>query len=229
MINRRVLSSLLHHPSLTLSALRGRLAYAGQLLSIGVREVVSLYETLPDSELSNQDSVEQIRVLLERTVKAVPYFSNAYLYCVVRRLRPDVVVETGVWLGYSSTFILKALKDNARGTLYSIDLPERSIGGKSGVLVPQELRDNWKLILGTSKEKLPKAIEEATNIDIFIHDSEHTFENMMFEFNTAWPAIRSGGILLSDDVEWNGSFATFCGNTACTWTTSKGHGICSKP
>jgi len=44
------------------------------------------------------------------------------LYSIVRHLRPDVVVETGVGGGLSSAFLLKGLQDNQRGRLYSIDL-----------------------------------------------------------------------------------------------------------
>ncbi len=35
---------------------------------------------------------------------------------------------------------------------------------------------------------------------------------MMWEFETAWPANRPGGLLLSDDVLDNTSFFDFCGN-----------------
>ena len=46
-----------------------------------------------------------------------------HLYVMVRILNPATVVETGAAAGVSSAFILKALHDNNRGTLYSIDLP----------------------------------------------------------------------------------------------------------
>lgn len=45
------------------------------------------------------------------------------LYTIIRIRKPDIVVETGVAQGVSSTFILQALEDNGRGQLYSIDLP----------------------------------------------------------------------------------------------------------
>ena len=45
------------------------------------------------------------------------------LYVVVRALKPDVVVETGVGSGVSSTFILSAIGHSGAGRLYSVDLP----------------------------------------------------------------------------------------------------------
>ena len=42
-----------------------------------------------------------------------------------------------------------------------------------------------------------------------MHDSEHSFDCMWFEFNAAWPALRDGGILLSDDVNSTEAFPRF--------------------
>jgi hypothetical protein len=47
------------------------------------------------------------------------------------------------------------------------------------------------------------------SIDIFIHDSEHSYENMMFEYMTAWDHLKEGGILLSDDTNLNKAFSDF--------------------
>ena len=46
-------------------------------------------------------------------------------------------------------------------------------------------------------------------IDIFLHDSLHTYKNMSLEFKKSWPFIKSGGFLLSDDVLTNNAFSDF--------------------
>lgn len=45
------------------------------------------------------------------------------LYLTVRLIKPETIVETGVSSGSSSAYILRALYDNQKGKLYSIDLP----------------------------------------------------------------------------------------------------------
>ena len=50
--------------------------------------------------------------------------SSKRLYALLRRLQPEVLVETGVCNGVSSAVILHALHANERGHLYSVDLPE---------------------------------------------------------------------------------------------------------
>ena len=140
------------------------------------------------------------------------YSEKETLYTITRIRKPDIVVETGVAQGVSSTFILQALEDNGRGQLYSIDLPPTGrrladgmaytmpSGKQSGWMIPNSLRHRWHLILGeTSKELLP-LLQQLGEIDIFLHDSLHTFENMRFEYETAWPFIAKDGLLLSHDV-----------------------------
>jgi predicted O-methyltransferase YrrM len=42
-----------------------------------------------------------------------------------------------------------------------------------------------------------------------MHDSEHSYECMSFEFATAWAALREGGVLVADDVNLNSAWAEF--------------------
>ena len=159
---------------------------------------------------------------------AIGYTEGVYLYAVLRKVRPRVAVETGVANGFSTAFSLLALQANGDGHLHSVDLP-REVGrdyepgtfhegeGRAGIppgsepgwLIPRELKERWTLILGRTQEELPPLLERLGTIDSFMHDSEHSFECMWFEFNVAWPALRTGGVLLSDDVNSTEAFPRF--------------------
>lgn len=116
------------------------------------------------------------------------------------------------------------------GKLYSIDLPEYTDtdyeegtfwegkkgavipkGNLPGWLIPDKYRERWHLILGRSQEKLPELLDELGEIDFFIHDSEHSYECMTFEYQQAWRYLKPGGLLVSDDISWNMSFDDFSG------------------
>jgi predicted O-methyltransferase YrrM len=131
------------------------------------------------------------------------------LYTVCRRQNPDTVVETGVASGVSSSYILCALEKNEHGQLYSIDQPWWQ-GDQSGWMIPDYLRHRWHLIRGKSSEKLMPLLEELGEIDIFLHDSEHSYKNMLWEFQTAWAYLKTGGILFSHNIDNNDSFSDFC-------------------
>ncbi len=129
-----------------------------------------------------------------------------YLSC--RLLEPSVVVETGVAYGVSSAFILRALGENGRGVLHSVDLPplRREYERFWGIAVPEATRSRWKLHRGASGRVLPRLLEEAGTVDVFVHDSLHTRRNMRREFEMVWPYLRAGGVILADDVERNRAF-----------------------
>lgn len=137
------------------------------------------------------------------------------VYVCVRVLKPNLMIETGVASGSSTYYILHAMELNQKGVLYSIDLPnadEAALVPKDkeiGWLVPLKLRHRWKLILGQSQERLPPLLNDLGTIDAFLHDSEHTYDTMMFEYENAYSHLRKGGLLLSDDIYWNKAFQDF--------------------
>lgn len=156
-------------------------------------------------------------------------FKAVLLYAVCRAQKPDIVIETGVASGNSSRAILLAMEDVGRGHLYSVDLPEATYvtsGGRpwtdplagqpTGWLVPASLRSRWTLCVGPSVELLTQVTAEAGNVDLFYHDSEHTKQNMLFEFRTVWPQIRAGGVLLADNVDWSDAFPQFAREVGLT-------------
>jgi hypothetical protein len=108
----------------------------------------------------------------------------------------------------TSAYILAALEANEQGHLYSIDLPPLGKNGDDyvGWLVPNELQKRWSLRRGTSRRLLGPLIAELGAIDLFVHDSLHTYKNMKHEFETVWPDLRVGGVLISDDIEGNAAF-----------------------
>jgi predicted O-methyltransferase YrrM len=196
--------------------------YEGELREAGLRE--HLLERGREHQAAVERSGEQF------SLGAIGYAEGAYLYAIVRSLRPTLAVETGVANGFSTAFLLQGLHANAAGHLHSIDLP-REVGraydpgtfyegeGRAGIpagsepgwLIPARLRDRWTLYLGRSQDELPPLLERLGELDFFMHDSEHSFECMWFEFNAAWPRLRAGGVLVSDDVNSTEAFPRFAG------------------
>ena len=186
------------------------------------------------SEVLNSNLIKELndkKRYFESTIKGKTYRNNAYsmgpisitaginIYAVLRKIKPRILVETGVANGFSTSFILLALFHNNCGHLYSIDFPEiankkyeKNIfwEGKGGAVIPPEkesgwvipdyLRNNWELIIGKSQEKLLPLLQKLKTIDFFFHDGEHSPQNMSFEFNESYKILNSGGILLSDEL-----------------------------
>ena len=65
------------------------------------------------------------------------------------------------------------------------------------------------MIIGDSKEKLEPLLKKLIRINMFIHDSEHSYETMMYEFTTAWSYLGKNDILCSDDINHSKAFDEF--------------------
>src|SRR3990172_3991420 len=133
------------------------------------------------------------------------------LYYLVKFSQPDVVVETGVANGFSSSYLLLALDSLNKGKLISIDylvMPWHT-REKVGQAIPQSLKKWHEIIIGNSLIEISKLKTRIKQFDIFMHDSSHTYKHMMEEYQISWPHLKNGGYLLSDDVSQNDAFLEF--------------------
>jgi len=133
------------------------------------------------------------------------------LFYLVKCSQPDIIVETGVANGFSSSYMLLALDSLNKGKLISIDylvMPWHT-KEKVGQVIPETLRKWHELIIGNSMIELEKLKTSKKQFDIFMHDSSHTYQHMMKEYQMAWPHLKIGGFLLSDDVSQNDAFLEF--------------------
>jgi predicted O-methyltransferase YrrM len=152
-----------------------------------------------------------------------------FLYWLVRKLKPTTIVQTGVCNGLSSAFMMLGLvKNGSEGRLYAIDLPpvfdpkdpawtvkDRVYGVvipegmSSGWMIPDAYRDRFEVWTGGARALLPKMVDKVDAIDLFYHDSDHTYAHMMFEFREAKRKLKPGGVIAADDVSWNASVWDF--------------------
>lgn len=130
------------------------------------------------------------------------------IYALCRLLKPEIVVETGVAYGVTTAFILQAMESNQTGRLISIDLPPLGKNSDAfvGFLVPDRLRARWQLYRGTSKRLLPVLLPQLGMINLFVHDSLHTYWNIRRELNLIAPYLSRPSAVVVDDADDNRAF-----------------------
>lgn len=133
------------------------------------------------------------------------------IWRLVLQIKPARIVETGVGHGFTSRMILEALARNGYGHLWSIDRPplDPETLAKVGIAVEGRHPEQWTLIQKSSRRALPALLSKLGTIDLFIHDSLHTERNVVFELETAWEALRSGGVAVIDDIDSNWGYDAF--------------------
>ncbi len=152
-----------------------------------------------------------------------------FLYWIVRRLKPKTILQTGVSNGLSSAFMMLALaKNGAEGTLHVVDVPaifnaadpNWTRGGQvfgfvipegktSGWMVPDIYRDRFEVQIGDAKVLLPQLVDRLKAVDMFYHDSDHSYNHMAFEFEQAKRKLAPNSVVVADDISWNASLWDF--------------------
>jgi hypothetical protein len=112
-------------------------------------------------------------------------------YAIVRAAQPDHIVETGTHLGLGSSVIAAALLRNGHGRLTTID-----IDPQSGYLIGEPWSSVVDRRIGSSLDILPQLGE----VDIFLHDSLHTYDYETREFTAVGPNLKADAIVMSDNA-----------------------------
>lgn len=131
------------------------------------------------------------------------------LYYLTRLRQPEIVVETGVSVGWSSTAILHALRQNGSGHLWSSELPYQprysdvDYAQYRGLLVDKDLRDRWTLLLDGDRENLPQIATSVGQVDLFHYDSDKSYEGREFASALLEPVLAKDAIVIFDDIQNN--------------------------
>jgi len=112
-------------------------------------------------------------------------------YLLVRQSRPETIVEISPKGGWSTSWLLHAVNDNNRGTVYSYDLIDTA-----RKLIPESLRaGHWVFEKGDVRSaKLP------STIDYLFIDSLHTGEFARWYTTTLFPRLSRNAPVSVDDV-----------------------------
>jgi predicted O-methyltransferase YrrM len=114
-----------------------------------------------------------------------------YLY--LRELRPATVMELGTFHGWSTTWLLSALRDNGTGHLYSYDKIDNVVR-----TVPAELSaDRWTFVQGDVKAHLD-AIPRG--VDYLFVDADHGKRFGEWYLEHLFPLMPSGTPVSVHDV-----------------------------
>lgn len=126
---------------------------------------------------------------------------------LIHLTHPSNIAETGVADGFSTRTILQALADNDFGQLTSFDV-HKDVGS----VIEPVLRKRWNLVILPKtgrRDFLSDKLALIHPLDIFVHDSDHSYSWQRMEFHLAFNRLRPGGLLISDDVDASYAFIDF--------------------
>lgn len=135
------------------------------------------------------------------------------LYWMAEYCKAKNIIETGIAFDWSSLSLLLSISNRKNSLLISNDIPyeNRNNDKYVGCVVPEKLKQSWKIINLPDRQAIPKALKRFQNsIDLCHYDSDKSYEGRMFAYPQLWAALRSGGCFISDDICDNFAFRDFC-------------------
>ncbi|EQD64963.1 hypothetical protein B1A_08650 [mine drainage metagenome] len=78
-----------------------------------------------------------------------------------------------------------------------------------GFAISEELKAKWNLIIGDSSTTLIEQLEKYKTINMFFHDSNHTYEHVTFELETVYPYLSNNFLVVVDNYDWSEATKNF--------------------
>lgn len=166
-------------------------------LGCSVDEIVALFrEAEADQDLRSH--------LIEH--KSPPFFGRRLIwYAIVRKMKPKVIVETGVDRGLGSVLLCAALLRNAAegnpGRHYGLD-----IIATAGDLLSGRYASVGQILFGDAIATLQ---DFDRPIDLFINDSDHRADYERREYEVVRSKVSPGAIVIGDNIHVTTELAEF--------------------
>jgi predicted O-methyltransferase YrrM len=160
-------------------------------------------------ELIIQRRIQQSRITQNDFDPCFDDFESELLYMTVREFTPDYSIEFSPYKGYSTTWILSALKKNNRGRLTSFDIEDNSYNGIRNC----NLTEKWDLKVEDVIINFPKMPFD--KIDFALIDSDHSREfTKKYIDGFLYPLHKEAIIqnkvvpIITHDIFWEGTNPT---------------------
>lgn len=130
---------------------------------------------------------------------STPHKYGRILYRMVKKYKPNTIVELGTSLGLGTLYLSAANKD---GITYTMEgaVPLSQIAESNFNKLKKK---NIKLIKGLFETSLPKLLNEIERIDFVFIDGNHSFDATWNYFNLCLEKSGNDSTFVFDDIHWS--------------------------
>ncbi|RZL41572.1 MAG: O-methyltransferase, partial [Pedobacter sp.] len=150
----------------------------------------------PESELLQQiDRETNLKVLMPRMLSG--HYQGRVLSMLSKMISPNRILEIGTFTGYATLCLAEGLSDN--GIIYTLDINIELEEMVRNNFSKSPYQDKIKYILGDAN----KTVNELNEVfDIVFIDADK--KNNGTYYDLIFDRVRSGGIIIVDNVLWGG-------------------------
>ena len=160
------------------------------------------HTTQEDALLLKITRETQAKVLMPRMLSG--HLQGKMLELFAKMLQPQTILEIGTYTGYSGVCLARGLKKG--GKLITLDINDELETMVRGFFEESGLADQIDYRLGNALDILPSL---SGPFDLVFIDADK-FHNADY-FDLIIEKVRTGGIILSDNVLWSGKVLTSAG------------------
>jgi predicted O-methyltransferase YrrM len=137
-------------------------------------------------------------------------------YLLLRATRPGVVMELGTFHGWSTSWILSALRDNGSGRLHSFDRIDNVVRN-----VPEDLADGrWTFVQGDIEETLHRVPADTGYLFV---DAAHSSRFARWYLEHLFPRVPSGiPVSVHDVYHFRTTLPLHEGKVVVRWLDERG-------
>lgn len=169
----------------------------------------ALYAWMLDNSLREDELLKQLREetsrLPEADMQTAPE-QGQFLSLLVQISKAKQILEIGVFTGYSSIWMARALPERG-GKLTACDTSEEWTSIARRYWDKANVTKKIRLILAPASMSLNQLLEkgEGGKYDLIFLDADK--ENYDFYYEHCLQLVKSGGIIVIDNIFWNGKVA----------------------
>ena len=164
-----------------------------------LNEVIQRYSeqhSTPESELLKRINREtHLSVLKPRMLSG--HLQGRVLSMISKMIHPSSILEIGTYTGYSAICLAEGLKPN--GKLITLDVNEELEEKVRGYFAEAGLSQVVDFRIGNALEIIPTI---NSSFDLVFIDADK--ENYSQYYDLVFDKVRTGGIMLADNVLWSG-------------------------
>ena len=157
-----------------------------------IQKYAESYSSREPSVLAELNRETYVRHLFPRMLSG--HHQGRFLSILSHMLKPSCVLEVGPYTGYSAICLAEGLTEG--GVLHTIEINNENEGIIRKYLAKSGMEDKIRLHFGDALEIIP-GIHETFDLDA-------EKERYIDYFDLVFGKVRSGGIVLADNVLWDG-------------------------
>ena len=185
--------------------------------TVDVRPLSLIMDAAPLAFVTTSESIVEM-LAAPGYPKVLSYFSNypkrsmvtvnsrAFLFTLIRAIRPKVVAEVGTLYAGTTEVIARAVCENGGGIIHTTDPFDIEERPEIIASWPQALRDVTQFHALNSMDFFLLLDRMRVTLELVLVDGNHNYEFALFDLQMAAKLLRPRGIIVMNNAEQSGPF-----------------------